>query len=113
MRFWTIGMICLLMVSYGYSQGEDGQGLITVTGKLVKIVAIGGETTGWAVDLDSPLEVDGKKLNRIEIDPNGKKIGGFNNKRVEVLGTLLKRSGIERKEYWVVMVNKIQEIKTN
>ncbi len=113
MRLWTIGMICLLMVSYGYSQEKGGGRMITITGKLVKIVAIGGETTGWAVELDSPLEVNGKKINRIEIDPNGKKIGGFNNKRVEVLGTLLKRSGIERKEYWVLMVNKIQEIKTH
>ncbi len=85
--------------------------MITITGKLVKIVAIGGETTGWAVDLDSSLEVDGKKLNRIEIDPNGKKIDGFNNKRVEIIGTLKKRSGIERKEYWVILVDKIQETK--
>ena len=86
--------------------------MITITGKLVKVVAIGGETTGWAVDLDSSLEVDGKRLNRIEIDPNGKKIDGFNNKRVEIVGVLKKRSGIERKEYWVILVNRIQEIKT-
>jgi hypothetical protein len=105
-------MICLLMVSYGYSQEKGGQELITVTGKLVKIVAIGGETTGWAVELDSPLEVNGKKLNRIETDPNREKIDGFNNKRVEIVGALRKRYGIERKEYWVLMVNKIQEIKT-
>jgi hypothetical protein len=106
-------MICLLMVSYGYSQEKGGQGLITVTGRLVKIVAIGGETTGWAVNLDSPMKVDGKKLNRIEVDSDGKKIDGFKNKQVEVIGDLKKRSGIERKEYWVIMVNKIQEIKTN
>ncbi len=112
MQLWTIGMAFFLMVSYGYSQEKGGQELITATGKLVKIVAIGGETTGWAVDLDSPLEVNGKKLNRIEIDPNGKKIDVFNNKRIEIIGALKKRSGIERKEYWVIMVNKIQEIKT-
>ncbi len=113
MRLWMIGMICLLTVSYGYSQEKGGQEPITVTGKLVKIVAIGGETTGWAVEIDSPLEVDGKRLNRIEIDPNRKKIDSFNNKRVEVIGTLKKRSGIERKEYWVIMVNKIREIETH
>ncbi len=111
MRLWTIGMICLLMVSYGYSQEKGGGRMITITGKLVKIVAIGGETTGWAVDLDSSLEVDGKRLNRIEIDPNGNKIDHFNNKRVEIIGALKKRSGIERKEYWVILVDKIQEIK--
>ncbi|MFB3885973.1 MAG: hypothetical protein ACE144_12150 [Thermodesulfobacteriota bacterium] len=85
--------------------------MITITGKLVRVVAIGSETTGWAVELDSPLEADGKKRNRIEIDPDGKKIDGLNNKRVEIVGTLQKRSGIERKEYWILMVNKIQEIK--
>ena len=112
MRLWTIGMTFLLMVSHGYAQEKGEQRLITVTGKLVKIVAIGGETTGWAVDLDSSLKIDGKKLNRIEIDPNREKIDGFNNKRIKIIGALKKRSGIERKEYWVIAVNKIQEIKT-
>ena len=27
---------------------------ITVTGKLIRVMAIGSETTGWAVDLDDP-----------------------------------------------------------
>jgi hypothetical protein len=112
---WTIGMICLLMVSYGYSQEKGGQPLITVSGKLVKIVAIGGETTGWAVHLDSPMQVEGKRLNRIEIDPgdDNKKIGGLEDQRVKIVGTLEKRHGIERKEYWVIMIDQIQKIKTN
>ncbi len=113
MKLWIIGMICLLMASYGYSQQKGEQDLVTVTGKLVKIVAIGGETTGWAVDLDSTVEIDGKKLNRIEIDPNREKINSFNNKQVEIIGALKKRSGIERKEYWVMVAKKIKEIKPN
>jgi hypothetical protein len=114
-RLWAIGMVYLLMVSYGYSQERSGQGLVTVTGRLTKIVAIGGETTGWAVHLDSPMQIEDKKLNRIEIDPddNDKKIGGLKDKRVKIVGTLEKRYGIERKEYWVIRVNKIQKIGTN
>ena len=86
--------------------------MITVTGKLITVAAIGGETTGWAVELDSPLQVEGKKLNRIEIDPNDndKKMGELENKRVKVVGVLEKRQGIERKEYWVIVVNEINEL---
>ncbi|MGA2915347.1 MAG: hypothetical protein ABSE89_04910 [Sedimentisphaerales bacterium] len=110
MRPWTIGIICLLMVSCGFAQEKGEQKMITVTGKLITIAAIGGETTGWAVVLDSPLQVEGKSLNSIEIDPNDKKIGGLENKRVKVAGVLEKRHGIERKEYWVIVVNEINEI---
>jgi hypothetical protein len=111
MRLWTIGIICLLMVSCGYSQEQGEQKIITVTGKLIKMAAIGGETTGWAVDLDSPLQVEDKKLNRIEIVPNNnKKAGELENKRVKVAGILEKRRGIERKEYWVIVVTEINEI---
>jgi len=113
MRFWTIGIICCLMVSCGYSQKEGEQETITVTGKLVRVVAIGGETTGWAVKLDSPLEVEGKKLSRIEVDAGDKreKISELENKHVQVTGTLEKRRGVERGEYWVIAAQEIQEVK--
>jgi hypothetical protein len=112
MRLWamTIGLICFLMVPHGYSQEKNGKGMITATGKVIKIVAIGGETTGWALDLDSPLQVKGKYLYRVEIDPDKKKIGGLENERVKISGALEKRQGIERKEYWVIVVDRIQEI---
>lgn len=114
MRFWTIGIICFLIVSCGYSQEEGEQETVTVTGKLVRAVAIGGETTGWIVKLDSPLEVKGKALNRIEVDPgsDGENINALENKHVKITGTLEKRLGVERGEYWVLTVRKIEEIKT-
>ncbi len=112
-RLWTIGVIFFLTVSSGYGQEKGGQGMITVTGVLVTIAAIGGETTGWAVDLDSPLLVEGKKLNRVEIDPGeaGEKTDGLKGRRVEVVGSLGKRFGIERKEYWVLTISAIHEMK--
>ena len=114
MRFWTIGIICFLMASCGYSQKEGEQETITVTGKLARVVAIGGETTGWAVKLDSPLEVEGKKLGRIEVDAgsNGENISALEDKHVQVTGTLEKRHGVERGEYWVITAKKIEEVKS-
>ena len=78
-----------------------------VTGKLVRQMAIGGETTGWAVYLDGPLEIDGKTFTRIEIDPGGNKVDDFENRRVGISGILVKRSGIERGEYLVIVVAEI------
>ena len=81
---------------------------ITVTGKLIRVMAIGSETTGWAVDLDEPRQIGGKKVTRIEIDPAGAKVGDFETRRIEVAGILEKRSGIERRDYWVIVVKKIR-----
>jgi hypothetical protein len=70
-------------------------------------MAIGGETTGWAVYLDGPREIGGKTLTRVEIDPAGNKVDDFENRSVEISGIWEKRSGIERGEYWVIVVDKI------
>jgi hypothetical protein len=90
------------------------QEMITVTGKLARVVAIGGETTGWAIQLDSPLEVEGKKLNSIEVDTgdNEEKANELENKKVQITGTLEKRYGVERGEYWVIAAKEIEEIKS-
>lgn len=115
MRFLTTGIICFLMVSYGCAQEKGDQEMITVTGKLARAVAIGGETTGWAIELDSPLEVEGKKLKRIEVDTgdNDEKAKELENKQVQITGTLEKRHGVERGEYWVIAAKEIEEIKKN
>jgi hypothetical protein len=80
---------------------------LTVTGKLIKVMAIGGETTGWALDLDKPRQIGDKTWKRLEVDPAGQKLGDLENKRLEVTGNLQKCSGIERKEYWVLVVKQI------
>ena len=74
------------------------------TGKLIRVAAIGGETTGWALDLDKPLQIEGKKLNRITVDPAEWAMGDFENKRVKIKGILGKRCGVELGEYWVLRV---------
>jgi len=41
---------------------------ITVTGKLGRVMAIGGESTGWTILLDSEATIDGKQVNSVEVD---------------------------------------------
>jgi len=41
---------------------------ITVTGKLVNIMSIGRESTGWAIQLDDQIAVEGKNVDAIELD---------------------------------------------
>lgn len=81
---------------------------VSVTGMLVRRVAIGGETTGWAVELDLPLVIRGKTLNLVEIDLDSMKINAapFENERVKVEGKLVKRYGVERGAYWVIVVKR-------
>ena len=83
-------------------------GEITVTGKLMQVMAIGGETTGWAVELDEPREIGGNPVSRIEIDPAGQPVADLENQRVEIGGILEKRSGVERGDYWVIVVKKLR-----
>ena len=84
------------------------EGDITVTGKLIRVMAIGAETTGWAVDLDKPRQLGGANLTRLTIDPAGHPLAAYNHRRVEIAGVLEKRTGIERQDYWVIVLKKIR-----
>ncbi len=108
--------LCISLVSNAGAEPKSGtikavkalEVEITVTGKLIRVMAIGAETTGWAVELDKPREIGAKKVTRMEIDPAGSKMGDFENRRVEVVGILEKRSGVERGDRWVIVVKKIR-----
>jgi hypothetical protein len=99
--------LCLLVGLVSHASAEPKTDL-TVAGKLIRVMAIGGETTGWAVDLEEPRQIEGEKLTRLEVDPAGTKLGDFENRRIEIVGSLEKRSGVERRNYWVVVVKKIR-----
>lgn len=98
----AVFVMFLLLCGFSYAAENE----VAVTGKLIRTFAIGGETTGWAVKLDSPLQVGDETLDRIEIDIGDRKINiaAFENKIVKVTGNLVKRTGVERGAYWVIMV---------
>jgi hypothetical protein len=59
---------------------------MTVTGKLARVMAIGGESTGWTIQLDSEAAIDGKQVNSIEVDSRKtKRLEKLENKADELL----------------------------
>jgi len=83
---------------------------ITVTGKLVRAMAIGGESTGWVVELDPAVTIGGKELHSIQVSyGETSRLEEEANKRVRATGKLGQRSGVETGEQPVLTVSSIEE----
>lgn len=82
---------------------------ITVSGTLVRVAGIGGETTGWAIQLDSQIEVQGEQLNSIEVSGDRSEFAMLENKHVEATGKIAARHGVTRGEWPVLEVSSIRE----
>ena len=86
---------------------------MTLTGKLTRAMAIGAETTGWAVELESETTIDGKQVHSIEVAyPDSKKLEKLENKRVKAIGRLSHRHGVETGDRLVLDISSIKEAKT-
>jgi len=81
----------------------------TVTGVLHRVAAIGGETTGWVIQLDSPTEL----LDFLEVGQIGVVSGGrleqLMNSHVLAHGAITWRQGIERDRYPVMVIDWIRK----
>jgi heat shock protein HslJ len=85
---------------------------ITVTGKLGRTMAIGGESTGWSIQLESETTIDGRQVSAIEVDyPKTEKLEKLDSKRVTAIGTISHRQGVETGERPVLVVSSIKEAK--
>jgi hypothetical protein len=85
---------------------------ITVTGKLTRVMALGGESTGWAVQFDTQTAVDDKPATSIEVkfsDPN--QATKYANQRVRVTGKVTHRQGVETGDVVVLEVSSIKSAK--
>lgn len=82
---------------------------ITVSGTLVRVSGIGGETTGWAIQLDSQIKVQGEQLNSIEVSGGRSAFAKLENKHVEATGKVSLRHGVMRREWPVLEVSSIRE----
>ena len=88
-------------ISLGAEEKRDPE-KITVTGKLLRVVVMGGDTTGWVVKLDTSLKLAGKDYERIEIDPKGTDLEPYVGKHMEITGTVGVRKGLKRGEYFIL-----------
>jgi heat shock protein HslJ len=86
---------------------------IIVTGTLSRVMAIGAESTGWMVQLDSEKTIDGKLVSSIQVSDSRKpeRLDPLNNKHVRVIGKLNHRHGVETGEQPFIEVSSIKEAK--
>jgi heat shock protein HslJ len=88
------------------------QETITVTGNLTRAMAIGGESTGWSIQLDSETSIDGKAAHSVEVESSEiKKLEALENKSVRAAGKLAHRQGVETGDRTVLAVSSIEEVK--
>jgi heat shock protein HslJ len=101
----TLALFCICFVA-------TPQETITVTGNLTRVMAIGGESTGWSIQLDSDASIDGKPAHSVEVESSEiKKLEALENKAVRATGKVSHRQGVERGNRAVLAVSSIEEVK--
>jgi len=111
MRIAQVGVL-IVVLSCVCPHAVTQEQKMTVTGKLVRVAAIGGESTGWAIQFDSEITIDGKHANSVEVDyPQTEKLDKLENKHVEATGKLSRRHGVETGDRPVLDVSSLTEAK--
>lgn len=101
----SLGMLCLCLPA------EMSAQKLTVTGTLTRVMAIGGESTGWTIQLDSEATIDGKQVSSLEVDSRKTKtLEKLENKHVEATGALSHRHGVETGERTILALSSIKEV---
>jgi heat shock protein HslJ len=103
----------LILAVFGvHLQAQTPERQTTVTGKLGRVMAIGGESTGWAIQLDSETTIGGKRVDSLEVDDsNTERLEKLADKHVKATGTLSHRQGVETGERLVLVVSSMKEVK--
>jgi hypothetical protein len=92
---------------------DQGPAKVTVVGILSRVVVIGGETTGWMMELNRSFLIYGKPLLEIDVDPRDQSVEKYRDKHVKLSGNVTIRKGKERGEYLVIELETIQLAETN
>ncbi|MBI1824114.1 MAG: hypothetical protein HYR80_08410 [Nitrospirae bacterium] len=107
--FFTVGLGLLLGIVHTASTSAKELPLkVAVVGVLNRVVLIGGETTGWMVQLNREQEILGNATLEIDVDPKDQSIERFREKRVKITGDVMTRIGRERGNYPVIELETIQ-----
>jgi len=92
----SMGLILTLCCVCLHADQGDPQ-KVTLVGTVHRAMAVGAETTGWMVQVDSVTMVDGKPISSIEVSDTRKpkQLEDFENKRVKIAGKVVYRNGVE------------------
>jgi heat shock protein HslJ len=100
----------ILALSSVYLQAQLAEQEITATGKLVRAMAIGGESTGWVLELEPAITVGGKQINSVQVSyRKTSKLEKLADKHLKVTGKLGQKTGVETGEQPVLRVSSIKE----
>ncbi len=81
------------------------------TGYIRDAVAVGGETTGWVIELDEAVNLEGKLYSRIDVESQSINFEEYRDEHVEVSGEIKWREGLERGRYPVLFVHEIKRLR--
>jgi hypothetical protein len=102
-----MGMLAAVaMLSVGiWTAAQDKPEVVEVTGILVKVSAVGANTTGWEMHLPNEVNIDGKMTKAVEVQGDPHKFQKLENLRITVKGILMRPSA----DRIVIKVQKIKE----
>jgi hypothetical protein len=105
----SMGLILALCCVCLHADEGEPQKIILV-GTLHRAMAIGAESTGWMVQVDSETIIDGKPISSIEVNDTRKpkQLEEFENKRVKIAGKVLYRNGVETGVLPYIEINTIK-----
>ena len=110
MRFAQRVAILISLVCVAGAQPPEQK--IMVVGKLVRVMAIGAESTGWAIELVAPITIENTQVNSIQVRySSASKLERLANKQVRASGKLVHRQGVETGNHPVLDISSIKEVK--
>jgi hypothetical protein len=103
----TMGMlIAVVLLCAGiWTAAQDKPEVVEVTGILVKVSAVGADSTGWEMHLPNEMNIGGKMTKAVEVDGDPHKFQKLENLRITVRGYLMRPT----ENRIVIKVQKIKE----
>jgi hypothetical protein len=87
---------------------------LTVLGTLTDDMTIGAERSGWTIQLNPVIIVDGKLISSIQVkSPNSRQLESLEDKFVQAKGKLTVISGAETEQRPVFEISSIKEHKSH
>ena len=108
-------LLCVLALAVFSAQARPQQPpppkKITITGKLTRVMAIGGETSGWSLELKQQITLEGKKMRSVEVTGPAEELEKLKDRGVTAVGTLVHHTGMERGDYMVLEISSLRAVK--
>ncbi len=108
-RAWALALVGVVVVAGAAAAQEPPTAVVRLTGRVLRVAAVGGETTGWALDLDAVTRIGDRDVRRIEVAP-ADTVRRFEGQRVDADGTIAWRTGVERGRYPVFQIDHVSKV---